>query len=74
MGRYPRQEILAAFESYKRARDEASQTGDWNVWADCFTKDAHYVEHAYGEFRGRKAIQGSGRRRKGTGAGRSAKA
>ena len=40
MARYPRAEILAAFERYKRARDEASRTGDWNVWADCFTPDA----------------------------------
>ena len=57
MGRYPRQEILAAFESYKQARDEASRSGDWNVWADCFTKDAHYIEHAYGDFQGRDAIR-----------------
>ena len=57
MGRYPRQEILAAFETYKRARDEASRTGDWNVWADCFTRDAHYIEHAYGDFHGRDAIR-----------------
>jgi hypothetical protein len=57
MGRYPRQEILEAFEAYKRARDEASRTGDWSVWADCFTEDAHYVEHAYGELHGREAIR-----------------
>jgi len=57
MGRYTRDEILAAFERYKRARDEASRTGDWNVWADCFTPDADYVEHAYGEFHGRDAIR-----------------
>ena len=57
MGRFPRDEILAAFESYKRARDEASRTGDWNVWADCFSPDAHYIEHAYGDFQGRDAIR-----------------
>ncbi len=28
MGRYPRQEILAAFETYERARDEASRSGE----------------------------------------------
>jgi hypothetical protein len=57
MGRVPRAEILEAFEKYKRARDEASRTGDWNVWADCFTPNAHYIEHAYGEFHGRDAIR-----------------
>ena len=57
MAEYSRQEILAAFEGYKRARDQASQTGDWNVWADCFTEDAQYIEHAYGELHGREAIR-----------------
>ncbi len=57
MGRYSREEILEAFETYKWARDEASRTGDWSIWADVFTEDAHYIEHAYGEFHGRKAIE-----------------
>lgn len=57
MGRFAREEILEAFERYKAARDEASRTGDWNVWADCFTEDALYVEHAYGELHGREAIR-----------------
>jgi ketosteroid isomerase-like protein len=37
--------------------DEASKRGDWSAWAAKFTEDAHYVEHAYGEFRGREAIR-----------------
>jgi hypothetical protein len=57
MPRYPREEILAAFERYNEARDTASRTGDWNVWAAMFTDDAHYVEHAYGEMHGREAIR-----------------
>lgn len=57
MGRYPRQEILEAFEAYKHARDEASRTGDWGIWAAVFTEDAHYIEHAYGELDGREAIR-----------------
>ena len=55
MGKYPREEILAAFETYKRARDDASRTGDWSIWAAVFTEDAHYIEHAYGELRGRQS-------------------
>ena len=57
IGKYAREEILHAFEHYKRARDRASRTGDWSVWADCFTEGAHYVEHAYGELHGRDAIR-----------------
>ena len=57
MSRYPREEILAAFEKYKEARDAASRTGDWSIWSAVFTEDAHYIEHAYGEFQGRDAIE-----------------
>jgi hypothetical protein len=53
----PRHELERALALYNRARDEASRSGDWTVWADRFTPDAHYVEHAYGELRGREAIR-----------------
>jgi hypothetical protein len=56
MARHSREEIEKAFEHYKWARDEASRTGDWTIWANCFTPDAHYIEHAYGELHGREAI------------------
>ncbi len=57
MGRFSQRELLEAFEAYKAARDVASRTGDWNVWADVFAQDAHYIEHAYGELHGREAIR-----------------
>jgi hypothetical protein len=57
MGKYPRAEIEAALETYKHARDAASRTGDWSIWADCFHEDARYIEHAYGELHGRDAIR-----------------
>lgn len=53
----PRAELERALRLYNAARDEASRTGDWSVWADRFTEDAHYVEHAYGEFQGREPIR-----------------
>lgn len=52
-----KEELEAAFDAYCHARDEAVRTGDWTVWAARFTEDAHYIEHAYGEFHGRKAIE-----------------
>ena len=57
MGKYPRQEILDAFDAYNAAREHALETGDWSRWVDCFREDAHYIEHAYGEFHGREAIR-----------------
>ncbi len=57
MGKFTREELEQALEIYNKARDEASQTGDWSIWASVFTEDAHYVEHVYGEFDGRDAIR-----------------
>ena len=57
MARFSRKELEQALEAYNRARDESSRTGDWSIWASLFTENAHYVEHAYGEFRGRAAIR-----------------
>jgi len=57
MGRYPREEIATALRDYYQARDDASRTGDWSIWANRFTEDAHYIEHAYGQLHGREAIR-----------------
>jgi hypothetical protein len=60
MGRFTRQELQHALEIYHRARDEASRTGNFSIWADPLTEDAHYIEHAFGEFPGR--VAGGGRK------------
>ena len=57
MGPYPREEIEAALDRYRQARDDASRTGDWSIWAAVFAEDAQYIEHAYGEMQGRAAIE-----------------
>jgi hypothetical protein len=57
MARFARAELEQALATYNAARDRASATGDWNIWAELFTEDAHYIEHAYGELRGREAIR-----------------
>jgi hypothetical protein len=50
---YPREEVDAEFQKYV-ARGDAN---DWSAWADQFTEDARYVEHAMGNFEGREAIR-----------------
>ena len=57
MPRFTRQELKQALAVFNAARDRASETGDWNIWAELFTEDAHYIEHAYGEMHGREAIR-----------------
>lgn len=51
-----REEMERAFARYCEVRERAIASGDWRPWAALFTEDARYVEHAYGEFRGRQAI------------------
>ncbi len=57
MGNFTRAELEEAFVLYDNAVKNAVATGDWNSWADLFTEDAVYIEHAYGEFRGREQIR-----------------
>ncbi len=57
MAAVPRKELEEALAAYNQARDDASRTGDWRLWAVRFTPDAHYVEHAYGDLDGRDAIE-----------------
>jgi len=57
MSVYNRAELEEALAIYNLARDRASETGDWRIWAEVFTEDAHYIEHAYGEMHGREAIR-----------------
>jgi len=56
MGAWSRAELESAFEEYQRRAAESGASGDWGPWADLFTEDATYIEHHYGEFRGRAAI------------------
>jgi predicted SnoaL-like aldol condensation-catalyzing enzyme len=55
MGNFPREEVEAAFEEFKR-RGQGSY--DWPGWAKVFTDDAHYEEPVYGVFDGQQAIEG----------------
>lgn len=57
MGKYSRAELERALARYNEARDKASETGDWTVWAEVFTDDADYIEHAFGVFKGKDEIR-----------------
>lgn len=54
---FTRDEIQAAFDRYRAAATEAGRTGDWRPWVECFTPEVRYIEHLYGEFEGRDAVQ-----------------
>jgi len=57
MGRYPREEIEAAYAKYQEKAAKAAAVQEWDEWVDLFTEDAVYIEHHYGRFEGREAIR-----------------
>jgi uncharacterized protein (TIGR02246 family) len=50
-------ELQKTFDAYVLEVDEIARTGDWARFADLFAEDATYLEHAYGDFRGREEIR-----------------
>ena len=54
MGRWTRQELVAAFEHYAGEVEVAARTGEWDRFADRFTEDSTYDEHVYGSWQGRE--------------------
>ncbi|MDT4937367.1 MAG: hypothetical protein QOG80_1038 [Pseudonocardiales bacterium] len=56
-GPFPRAELEDAFARYQQVVDEIVKSGEWERFAELFTEDATYVEHAYGTFRGRTEIR-----------------
>lgn len=56
MAKFTRAEMEKAFANYGELREQAIRSQDWSIWGRQFTEDARYLEHAYGEFRGRDAI------------------
>ncbi len=54
---WSRAELEEAFAHYQRTVSRCVELGDWNGFADLFTEDATYVEHAFGDFDGREAIR-----------------
>lgn len=52
-----RAELEAAFADFQTSVADIAATGEWERFADLFTEDAEYVEHAYGTFHGREEIR-----------------
>jgi len=50
-------DLQAAFDRYAATVEQIAASGDWSAFADMFTEDATYCEHAYGDFTGREEIQ-----------------
>jgi hypothetical protein len=53
---FTRDEMEKAFLRYQQVAAEAANSNDWRAWADLFTEDATYIEHYFGELRGRDEI------------------
>jgi hypothetical protein len=55
-GKFTRDEIEQAFETFQAQAKAAGQSNDWREWSECFTEDAQYYEHHYGRMNGREEI------------------
>ena len=57
MGQWSRTELDDAFEQQQAVVAEIGRSWEWSRYADLFTADAEYVEHAMGNHHGREAIR-----------------
>lgn len=49
--------LQKSWDNYLATVDGICASGDWSAFADMFTEDATYCEHAYGDFNGREEIR-----------------
>ena len=56
-GSFSAEEITEAYALLHGHVERFAATGDWTGFADLFTEDAVYTEHAFGTFRGREEIR-----------------
>ena len=50
-------ELRVAYEHFSRVSDGCAASADYNAFADLFTEDCTYIEHVFGEMRGREAVR-----------------
>ena len=49
MGQWSREELEDAWRRYQESVVDVGKTWNWSGYADHFTEDAKYVEHAMGK-------------------------
>jgi hypothetical protein len=54
---FSRDELAEAFDGFEATVGRAAETRDWDPWADQYTDDVTYVEHAAGTMRGREQVR-----------------
>ncbi|HSS24207.1 MAG TPA: nuclear transport factor 2 family protein [Mycobacterium sp.] len=54
---FSRSELASAFEKFEATVARAAETRDWDAWAEQYTPDVLYVEHAAGTMRGRDQVR-----------------
>jgi ketosteroid isomerase-like protein len=57
MTAYSLDELRSAYEHYSQVADNCAASRDYNALADLFTEDCTYIEHVFGEMRGREAVR-----------------
>jgi hypothetical protein len=57
MARFSREELQQGLAHYESVVDTCSETGDWRPFADLFTEDVTYIEHAYGVMNDRESVR-----------------
>jgi hypothetical protein len=50
-------EVRSAYEHFQGVSDECAATADYTTFADLFTEDCTYIEHFFGEMRGRDEVR-----------------
>lgn len=56
MPAFVRTEIEEALDAMDRLRAEASEKGDWAIWAQCLSEDVEFHDMMYGGYHGREAV------------------
>lgn len=57
MGHFTKDELTAAFTDFLRTVDDLHKVGEWERFADLFTEDCTYIEHAFGTFTDREQVR-----------------
>lgn len=54
---FARAELESAYAHFQNTVAEVARTGDWDLYAELFTPDADFIEHALGRMKGREQIR-----------------